>query len=76
MSAISQSVKGFSGRQKLPDNLKQLFSPVTMSVPDKEMITEVMMFAEDFKSAKIIAQRIVTLFLLSRQLLSMQQQYE
>ena len=34
------------------------------------------MFAEGFKSAKIMAQRIVALFLLSRQLLSMQQHYE
>ena len=37
MSAISQSVKGYAGRQKLSDNLKQLFSPVTMSVPDNEL---------------------------------------
>ena len=41
-----------------------------MIVPDNELIAEVMMFAEGFK---IMAQRIVALFLLSRQLLSMQQ---
>ena len=44
------------------NNLKQLFKPVAMSVPDNELIAEVMMFAEGFKSAKLIAQRIVALF--------------
>ena len=35
-----------------------------------------MMFAEGFMSAKILAQKIVALFLLSRQLLSAQQHYD
>ena len=70
------ATQGYGGRQKLPDNLKQLFRPVAMSGPDNELIAEVMMFAEGFKSVKIMAQRIVALFLLSRQLLSMQQHYE
>ena len=47
-----------------------------MSVPDNELIAEVMMFAEGFKSAKFMAQRIVALFLLSRQLLFAQQHYK
>ena len=67
---MNPATKGYGGRQKLPDNLKQLFRPVAMSVPDNELIAEVMMFAEGFKSAKIMAQRIVALLLLSRQLLS------
>ena len=73
---MNPATKGYGGRQKLPDNLKQLFRLVAMSVPDNELIAEVMMFAEGFKSAKIMAQRIVALFLLSRQLISMQQHYE
>ena len=73
---MNPATKGCGGRQKLPDNLKQLFRPVAMSVPDNELIAEVMMFAEGFKSAKILDQRIVALFLLSRQLLSMQQHYK
>ena len=41
--------KGYGGRQKLPDNLKQLFRPVVMSKPDNEKIAEVTLFAEGFK---------------------------
>ena len=66
---MNPATKGYGGRQKLPDNLKELFRPVAMSVPCNELIAEVMMFAEGFKSAKIMAQRIVALSLLSRQLL-------
>jgi dynein heavy chain 2 len=73
---LNPATKGYGGRQKLPDNLKQLFRPVAMSVPDNELIAEVMMFAEGFMSAKILAQKIVALFLLSRQLLSAQQHYD
>ena len=49
---LNPATKGYGGRQKLPDNLKQLFRPVAMSVPDNELIAEVMMFAEGFVSAK------------------------
>jgi dynein heavy chain 2 len=73
---LNPATKGYGGRQKLPDNLKQLFRPVAKSVPDNELIAEVMMFAEGFMSAKILAQKIVALFLLSRQLLSAQQHYD
>ena len=44
--------KGYGGRQKLPDNLKQLFRPVVMSKPDNEKIAEVTLFAEGFKVKK------------------------
>lgn len=33
--------KEYGGRQKLPDNLKQLFRPVSMSQPDNKLISEV-----------------------------------
>lgn len=58
--------KGYGGRQKLPDNLKQLFRPVAMSKPDNELIAEVILFSEGFKSAKELGRKLVAIFNLSR----------
>ena len=63
---LNPAGKGYGGRSKLPDNLKQLFRPVAMSVPDNELIAEVLLFAEGFKSAKILAKKIVSVFVLSK----------
>ena len=57
--------KGYGGRQKLPDNLKQLFRPVAMSKPDNELIAEVIMFSEGFKDAKNLGRKLVAIFNLS-----------
>ena len=62
--------KGYGGRSKLPDNLKQLFRPVAMSAPDIELIAETMMFSEGFRFAKKLAVKITSLFKLCDQLLS------
>lgn len=58
--------KGYGGRQKLPDNLKQLFRPVAMSRPDNELIAEVILFSEGFKEAKAVGRKLVAVFNLSR----------
>jgi hypothetical protein len=37
-----------------------------MSVPDIELISEVLLFAEGFRFAKILSKKIVSIFVLSR----------
>jgi len=58
--------KGYGGRQKLPDNLKQLFRPVAMSKPDNELIAEVILFSEGFKDARNLGRKLVAIFNLAR----------
>lgn len=58
--------KGYGGRQKLPDNLKQLFRPVAMSRPDNEQIAEVILFSEGFKEARQIGRKLVAIFNLAK----------
>ncbi|CAL4157019.1 unnamed protein product, partial [Meganyctiphanes norvegica] len=68
--------KGYGGRQKLPDNLKQLFRPVAMARPDNELIAEVILFSEGFKNAKSLGRKLVAIFSLSKELLTPQQHYD
>ena len=58
--------KGYGGRQKLPDNLKQLFRPVAMARPDNEHIAEVILFSEGFKDAAGLGRKLVAVFTLSK----------
>ncbi len=54
----TQRVKGYGGRQKLPDNLKQLFRPVAMTSPDNELIAEVILYSEGFKEGNTTRTKI------------------
>ncbi|XP_035398354.1 cytoplasmic dynein 2 heavy chain 1 [Cygnus atratus] len=68
--------KGYGGRQKLPDNLKQLFRPVAMTHPDNELIAEVILYSEGFKDARTLGRKLVAIFNLARELLTPQQHYD
>ena len=63
--------KNYGGRQKLPDNLKQLFRPVAMSKPDNEIIAEVSLYSEGFKDAKNLGHKLVSIFNLSTRYLTL-----
>ncbi|VDN07166.1 unnamed protein product [Thelazia callipaeda] len=73
---LNPVAKGYAARQILPDNLKQLFRPVVMSLPDYELIAEALLTAEGFYDAKKLSQKLITVFELSRSMLSWQQHYD
>ncbi|CAF4638011.1 unnamed protein product [Rotaria sp. Silwood1] len=73
---LNPAGKGYGGRSKLPDNLKQLFRPVAMSKPNNELIAEVLLYSDGFKNANILARKLVALFNLSKELLTTQQHYD
>uniref|UniRef100_A0A8B9L0C8 Cytoplasmic dynein 2 heavy chain 1 n=1 Tax=Astyanax mexicanus TaxID=7994 RepID=A0A8B9L0C8_ASTMX len=73
---LNPAGKGYGGRQKLPDNLKQLFRPVAMTTPDNELIAEVILYSEGFKEGKELGRKLVAIFNLARELLTPQQHYD
>lgn len=73
---LNPAGKGYGGRSKLPDNLKQLFRSVAMSIPDNELIAETILYSEGFEHGKELAKKMVEIFRLSKQLLSPQQHYD
>ncbi|KAI3354358.1 hypothetical protein L3Q82_018881, partial [Scortum barcoo] len=73
---LNPAGKGYGGRQKLPDNLKQLFRPVAMSRPDNELIAEVILYSEGFKNGETLGRKLVAIFNLARELLTPQQHYD
>jgi len=66
---------GYAGRSELPDNLKSLFRPVAMIVPDSELIAKNLLSAEGFKTP-VLSKKIITLYDLMQQQLSKQDHYD
>ncbi|KAL0970220.1 hypothetical protein UPYG_G00238880 [Umbra pygmaea] len=67
---------GYAGRTELPDNLKSMFRPISMVVPDSTLIAEITLFGEGFNNCKVLAKKVFTLYSLALQQLSKQDHYD
>jgi dynein heavy chain len=67
---------GYAGRTALPENLKTLFRSCAMIRPDLAIICEIMLMAEGFFEARVLAVKFIELYTLSGALLSPQPHYD